>query len=229
MSSEPPEPTFASPTPHRSLPPADLDAVSVPATVPASVPASVPGSYGPPGAYAAPPPAPPDGPAPASRSRRRAAVAVVAVAVLGVAAAVVALLTQSARERAWEPLPAAITEPTRAHAVQLVLGSCVAELPDDGVVRQVQAVPCAAEHEAQVVGRTDAAPDAVWPGEQAAAARVARTCGPDLLGPAAREAGAGDGLRFVVWAPSEDSWADGDRAGLCLAASDAPRTGSLLD
>ncbi len=226
MSSEPTEPTFASPTPQGSLPPADLEAAAVP--LPVQTP--VPGSYGPPGAYAAPatvPGAPT--PTPTSRSRRRAAVAVVAVAVLGVVAAAAALLTQSARERAWEPLPAALTEPTRAHAVQLVLGSCVAELPDDGLVRQVQAVPCAAEHEAQVVGRVDAAPDAVWPGEEAATARVARTCGPDLLGRAAREAGAGEGLRFVVWAPSEESWGDGDRAGLCLAASAEPRTGSLLD
>jgi hypothetical protein len=133
------------------------------------------------------------------------------------------------RERAWEPLPTALTEPTGAYAVQLVLGSCVGELPDDGLVRRVEAVPCDEPHEAQVVGRTDAAPDAVWPGDDAVATRVARTCGPDLLGPDAREAGAADGLRFVVWAPSEQSWADGDRTGLCLAVGAEPRTGSLLD
>ncbi|AEG43101.1 septum formation family protein [Isoptericola variabilis] len=244
MSSEPSEPTFASPTPPGSLPPADLDRVHLPG--PAPVPAHAPddgtpapygdaaAAYGPPGAYGTPgayaaPRGPSPSPSPRSRSRRRLAVAIVAVAVVAVLAAVVALVTQSARERSWEPLPATLEEPVRAQAVQLVLGSCVAELPDDGLVRGVQAVPCADPHEAQVVGRTDAAPDAVWPGDDAVAARTARGCGPDLLGPQARESGAADGLRYVVWVPSEDSWADGDRTGLCLAVSAEPRTGTLLE
>ncbi len=227
MSTEPSEPTFASPTPPGSMPAGDLDAARLPgAPVPAprddgAVPAVAETVLGPDGG--------PTAAMPESRTRRRAAVAVVGVAVIAFVAAAVVLASQAALERSWEPLPATLEEPTQAHAVQLVLGSCITELPDDGLVHQVQAVPCGDPHEAQVVGRTDASPDTVWPGDDDAAARTSRACGPDLLGPAAREAGAAQGLRFVVWAPSEESWADGDRTGLCLAVTSEPRTGSLLE
>jgi hypothetical protein len=32
-----------------------------------------------------------------------------------------------------------------------------------------------------------------------------------------------------VWTPTAESWADGDRAGLCLAASAMPLPGDLLE
>ncbi|MDO8143481.1 septum formation family protein [Isoptericola sp. 178] len=174
------------------------------------------------------------GPTPAERAaaRRRARIwvlSVLALILLVVGGAVGAsYLTTSTREEAWEPVAADVTAPETVNAVQLVLGSCLAEAPTDGAVGRVEVVPCGEPHAAEVVGRTDASADAVWPGADEAAARTARGCTPDLLGPQAR---ADDSTRveLVVWAPSEESWAAGDRTGLCVAVVDGTRTGSLLD
>lgn len=140
----------------------------------------------------------------------------------------VAVVTTTAR--AWEPVGADLAAPRDVAAVQLVLGSCVADVPDPGAgadVASVRAVPCADPHTAQVVARTDMADDEPWPGAERVAARTARVCGPQELGAAAQDGA--DDLAFVVWTPSEASWAQGDRTGLCLAVAGAPRTGSLLD
>jgi hypothetical protein len=218
MSSEPPEPTFASPAPRGSMPAADLDAARLPGGPSTSHPWPAAGPLdGDPGG------------SPGPCAGRRAHVAVVALAAVAAVVVTGVLGVQAVRGRGWEPLPAPVTEATDAHAVQLVLGTCVAELPDGALVRRVHVVPCEEPHEAQVVGRTDAPAEAVWPGEGAAAARVSRACGPDLLGPAARDGGAAESVAFVVWSPSEDSWARGDRTGLCLAVTPEPATGSLLD
>ncbi|WP_277207661.1 septum formation family protein [Isoptericola croceus] len=177
----------------------------------------------------------PGGPTPAERAaaRRRARLWVTSVLctiVLVVAvAAGGAWLVNRSHERAWEPVASEVTEPTTVHAVQLVLGSCLAEVPDSSSVGTVEVVPCAAEHTAQVVGRHDSAADEVWPGADVVAARAARACTPDLLGPQAEASGAAAALEWLVWTPTEESWAGGDRAGLCVAVTTAPRTGTLLE
>ncbi|WP_418275146.1 septum formation family protein [Isoptericola jiangsuensis] len=175
----------------------------------------------------------PDGPTPAERAaaRRRARIWVAGtlgliVVVVGLAAGVSAAVS-GAHERAWAPVPADVDAPRDVNAVQLVLGSCVADLPASDVVTSVEVVPCADPHAAQVVGRTDAAPDAVWPGDDVAARRAATNCSADLLGSQARQAA--DSWSFVVWAPTEESWQDGDRAGLCLAVGSEKATGNLLE
>lgn len=126
-------------------------------------------------------------------------------------------------EEARAPLAGDVAAPSTVHARQLVLGSCLDELPPDGEVDRVRVVPCADEHRAQVVARTDFGPDETWPGADAATARVARVCGPETLGPDAPA-----DVARVVWAPTEASWRDGDRTGLCLAASDEPLPADLL-
>ena len=126
-------------------------------------------------------------------------------------------------EQARTPLAGDVSEPATVHSRQLVLGSCLDELPPDGEVGRVRVVPCADEHRAQVVARTDFGADEVWPGQDAADRRVARACGPESLGPATP-----DDVELVVWAPTEASWRDGDRTGLCLAASGEPLPADLL-
>ncbi|HEY0186630.1 MAG TPA: DUF4190 domain-containing protein [Cellulomonas sp.] len=122
---------------------------------------------------------------------------------------------------ASRPLPADVTGPRTAHAVQLVTGSCLADLPSDPQVDEVQVVPCAQEHLAQVLTTYAFTDDEDWPGDRAATARVEAAC--TLT--AAEQA---TGLRLVAWSPTEGSWADGDRTGLCLAVAEQPGTGSLL-
>ncbi|MEG3616279.1 septum formation family protein [Isoptericola haloaureus] len=196
-----------------------------------------------PGATAAAPPArsgdgtrwgAPGGPTPAERAAARRTARIWVLSVVGLIVLVVAgatgisALTSSAREQAWEPVAADVTAPTTVNAVQLVLGSCLSGASTEGGVGAVEVVPCADPHVAEVVGRTDAASDAIWPGEDVVAARTARGCTADLLGPQAR-AEAAPSVAFVVWTPTEDSWAAGDRTGLCVAVLDEERTGSLLD
>jgi len=113
---------------------------------------------------------------------------------------------------ASRPLPADVSAPVDAHAVQLVTGNCLAELPADGPVDTVRVVPCDDEHVARVVSQYAFDEDAVWPGQQAADQRVAAGC---VL--SADETQAGD--RLVTWAPTEESWGQGDRTGLCLVVA----------
>ncbi|MEK8226220.1 DUF4190 domain-containing protein [Oerskovia sp. M15] len=104
-----------------------------------------------------------------------AGIALGAAATLTAIAVTVALLLGASATR---PLPADVSEPRSAHARQLVLGTCLEELPPDGAVSTVRVVPCADPHGAQVVARTDFAADAAWPGQDAADARVSRICTP---------------------------------------------------
>ncbi|WP_431838515.1 DUF4190 domain-containing protein [Cellulomonas sp. Y8] len=160
--------------------------------------------------------------APEPRRGRGLAVAGVVLGALTTLAwiALAAVLVGSAQ--AQRPLPSDVAEPVDAHAVQLVPGSCLADVPDDGPVDRVRVVPCADPHAAQAVSSYAFEPDAAWPGAAEASARVAASC--DLTA-AERE----QGTRMLAWAPTEASWARGDRAGLCVAVPPAPVTGSLLD
>lgn len=154
---------------------------------------------------------------------RGLAVAAIVLGALGTLGVVVAVVVGFVNAQATRPLPGDVGSARDAHAVQLVTGTCIAELPDDGTVDVVRVVPCAQEHEAQVVTEFDFAQDAVWPGQQAADARVARACVLDEDETAA-------GVRPVTWSPTEQGWSRGDRRGLCLAVVDGGGvTGSFLD
>ncbi|MFI2105049.1 septum formation family protein [Isoptericola sp. NPDC019693] len=210
----PADPVFAAPTPAGVLPVDGLGDLRLPG----------PGDGDPSPDVARQAPIPAGGRAGAARTRRvagRAALAVVALAVVGGA---VAAGVTTARERATTPVPAAVAQARDVNAVQLVLGSCLRDVPP-GDVGRVTVVPCTDEHVAQVVGRTDSATGAVWPGHDALVRKASADCGPGLLGAAGREA---EGLSFVVLVPSEDGWAAGDRTGLCLAVSGSPGSDDLL-
>ncbi|NMR19672.1 hypothetical protein HIR71_05440 [Cellulomonas fimi] len=121
-----------------------------------------------------------------------------------------------------QPLGLDVAEPVDARARQLVTGHCVGALPPDGEIDVVQVVPCGEPHAAQVVSEYRFAADARWPGQVAADRRVAVGC-------EVTDAEADAGVTALVWAPTEDSWARGDRTGLCLLRTPDPVTGSFLD
>lgn len=102
-----------------------------------------------------------------------------------------------------------VTSPRDATARQLTVGHCIEELPDDGEVGRVRAVPCADPHAAEVVGSLTL-PAGPWPGQHDVDRQVGRWCEMDT---AQRDAG----FVAVAWAPSESGWRQGDRRGLCLA------------
>ncbi|KGM10286.1 septum formation family protein [Cellulomonas bogoriensis] len=107
---------------------------------------------------------------------------------------------------------------TTAHVRQLERGHCVEDLPQDGAVTRVRVVPCEDPHRAEVLGTYQFRED-VWPGAEEAERRVAAGCQMDS---AQRQAGA----EPVVWFPSEGSWRQGDRLGVCLAQHPEPVRGS---
>ncbi|MGY4644736.1 DUF4190 domain-containing protein [Cellulomonas sp. URHB0016] len=154
---------------------------------------------------------------------RGLAIAGVVLGVVGTVAlaagVTVAVLTASQQR----PLPADVAEARTAHVAQLVTGSCLDALPSGESVESVRVVPCAEPHAAQVVTDYEFASDAVWPGQDAADARVARACVLDADEVA-------EGVRAVSWAPTESGWRRGDRQGLCLAVlDDGQVSGSFLD
>jgi len=143
-----------------------------------------------------------------------------AVGTLALAGLVVGIVLTA---RMTHPLPADVTSARSAHARQLVTGNCLGGLPPAGSVDVVHVVPCAAPHAAQVITEYAFDHDALWPGQRAADARVAASC---ALSQPEKDAG----VRAVTWAPTAESWRDGDRLGLCLATTDAGMmTGSILD
>ena len=99
-------------------------------------------------------------------------------------------------------------------------GHCLQGLPPDGDVAEVTVVPCDEPHAAEVVGSRELS-FGTWPGSKQAADELARWCEMDN---AEQEAG----FHAVVWTPSAESWRQGDRTGLCLAAlDDGTATGSF--
>lgn len=147
--------------------------------------------------------------APVPPRRRRTALVVVlvlvGVLVLGLAAWGAVVLRQGMQTR----LLGEVDRPTTAHSRQLDVGHCLATLPADGTVDRVDLVPCADPHVAEVVGVHPFRSDE-WPGQDAVDDESAAACEMDAAQAAA-------GFRAVVWSPSQESWAQGDRRGLCLA------------
>jgi hypothetical protein len=149
---------------------------------------------------------------------RGLAVAGVVLGVVGTLAWLATVAVAVVTAAATRPLAADVAAPVDAHAVQLVTGNCLGELPADGRVPRVRVVPCADAHAAQVVTSYDFG-DVPWPGADAAAQRVAAAC--DLT-----DAERAEGRRMVAWSPTEASWARGDRTGLCLVVAPAPPAGA---
>ena len=174
-----------------------------------SPPSGGPPGYYPQDAYYAPGwPAPVDAP-PATGARRgrrvvgRVLVALGLVALLGVV---------GVGARTWadsRPL-GTVSGEVSAHPRQLVPGHCVQTLPPDGAVRRTTLVPCDRPHEAEVLAVHRHA-DGPWPGDAQVRREAEAACEMDT---AQQEAGA----QPVVWAPTEASWRQGDRASLCLAS-----------
>ncbi|MGV8966371.1 MAG: DUF4190 domain-containing protein [Cellulomonas sp.] len=145
---------------------------------------------------------------------------------VGAATAVVAIALGAIAVNAVlgsRPLAADVDAPRDVHARQLVTGNCLDPLPDNGEVDAVRVVPCAAPHAAQVISQYEFASDAVWPGQAAADRRVATAC--EISG-----ADTDAGLAPITWAPTEQSWSNGDRTGLCLLhrADGTPLTATLV-
>ncbi|MCV2395365.1 septum formation family protein [Actinotalea sp. M2MS4P-6] len=163
-----------------------------------------------PGGYAAPYYAPgwqaPVSPPPAKRDGAR-----IALRVIAIAAAVVLVVGSVAAARFWlgtRPL-GDVTSPATVAAGRLSTGHCIEQLPVDGQVSSVRVVPCDQPHDAEVVGVLPFT-EQDWPGATDVTDRLVAWCEMD-------NAEVALGMQPVVWAPTQRSWSQGDRSGLCLA------------
>lgn len=152
------------------------------------------------------------------RIRIIGAIVIASLLLIGGGAAWFGLATSA---RLAAPIGPEVDRARTVAAVQLVTGNCLPELPEHGDVRSVRVVPCAEEHEVQVWSQYGFPESAVWPGQDAASARVAGSCQlPEELSEA--------GVYAVTWAPTAASWQRGDRTGLCLVVLPEPSTESLF-
>ena len=104
---------------------------------------------------------------------RGLAIAGVVIGVLATIGQGLLLAWLAADVMARGPLALEVEEPVQAPATRLRTGHCLAELPADGAVGRVDVVPCGEQHAAQVISEYRFPPDAVWPGQAGADARVA--------------------------------------------------------
>lgn len=108
---------------------------------------------------------------------------------------------------------------------QLQPGHCIAGLGSQPRHVDMQVVPCADQHNAELLIVSET-PSTEYPGDEALAAEADAWCG-DLL-PALLH-GIPDDMMFGTLYPSEATWAEGDRSRLCFAvAYDAYFTGSFI-
>lgn len=147
---------------------------------------------------------------------------VVAVVAIGLAVAAFFLFFSDSTPEALEP---DVSSSTSASVSQLVVGNCLEDVSGSGSVGEVDVVPCSDDHGAQVVGSTTFT-DGDFPSQDTLVTQTTAICSPDLVTSGDVPA---DDLSLVVWTPSEDSWADDDRTGLCIAVVEGGLSGSLLD
>jgi hypothetical protein len=118
------------------------------------------------------------------------------------------------------------------NALQVGVGTCLENIPSDGRVARVTAIPCDIAHVGEAVATYPVAGDA-WPGRDAVLSEVLGYCG-SVIQPGAtgsdmfRASDWGAGLRWVAWIPTEESWAAGEKTGICVAYREAGVQGSFV-
>lgn len=110
----------------------------------------------------------------------------------------------------------------------LRVGDCLNEYDaDSDAVYKVAAVPCSEQHEAEVYAVLSL--DIVdFPGDGPLEEIVGDRC-IDALESVSPEVFDDESYGVYWYQPSEETWEDGDRGVQCLATTEDPQTGSILD
>ncbi|WP_040633203.1 septum formation family protein [Mycolicibacterium phlei] len=109
-------------------------------------------------------------------------------------------------------------------ATSIGVGDCLREIPGDTRVLTVRTVDCGENHAGEVFAVLEM-PAGDFPG-QAAIDAYAEQCSPALAA-YSPQAMTDDSVQMYVLYPTEETWAQGDRAVTCIATLDPPRAGSL--
>lgn len=177
------------------------------------------GPYTPPGQQL---PWGPPQPASPGRSKKPALLIAVVSGVVVIGLAVAAFFALSSPD--VDALPKDVETATTAHVRALTVGNCLESAPAGSAVGEVTVVPCDDDHAAQVIAGKKLSGD-TFPGDAAVIEQTTAVCpGRSIVADAVPET-----LEFLVWTPSEASWEEGDRQGLCIASSpDIALTSSLV-
>lgn len=129
-------------------------------------------------------------------------------------------------DRSVDLLDAEVGESVEAYAQQVVVGNCIESLPSDGAVGSVTVVPCDEAHQSQVIGARKYSTSTDFPGTDEVTSATAEKCTTGAIDAPDVDLSA---ITLSVWAPTEDSWSEGDRQGLCIASVPDTLDTSLLD
>ncbi len=119
------------------------------------------------------------------------------------------------------------------NAIQVGAGTCLSTLPEGPTVAQADAVWCSVPHQAEAVAEFTF-PEEEWPGRDTVVATLLEYCGsfiqPGYSGSSMFNSADWDaGLRWVAWTPTERSWAENERTGVCVVYRDGQISGSFVD
>lgn len=164
------------------------------------------------------------GPTPRAKSRPSAVwLAVLVVVLVAAAGALWLAVSPSARlalTGSTTPLPADVETAHSANMRQLSVGNCLNDSADLRTkVSGIAVVPCSDPHTAQVISAYEFRSDE-WDGTEATGDLVVKSCSLS-----ASEITAG--YTLLALTPSEASWKQGDRTGLCVAIAAEAVSGSL--
>ncbi|MBN2176599.1 MAG: septum formation family protein [Demequinaceae bacterium] len=132
------------------------------------------------------------------------------------------------RDMGTEEASVTDSDGTTINAIQVTAGTCLTDIPENGEVSRVIAVPCTVPHKAEVVSVYRLAGDD-WPGRASVEDRVLDHCG-SFIQPGFdadsmfKTSDWEDGLRWVAWLPTEQSWDMDERSGACVVY----RTGTII-
>lgn len=120
-----------------------------------------------------------------------------------------------------------VTEAGSESVLDLRLGDCLGEIPEEGVTFSANVVPCSKPHEGQIYAVFDM-PAGKFPGDKAISTAADQGCGSRLQG-VSQAAYQDNEVGIFYLSPTQLSWSQNDREISCVAEYlDGPRTGSLI-
>ncbi|RSM86886.1 DUF4190 domain-containing protein [Kibdelosporangium aridum] len=112
-----------------------------------------------------------------------------------------------------------VTQAGQLDVFDLKDGDCFNNVPGDNKeVMSVSAVPCTQPHDAEVLSQVTVAGSGAYPGTDQIAAEVEKLC-VDKVGARVEASPIADKLGIYYFYPTKESWAQGDRAGTCVAVA----------
>lgn len=128
-----------------------------------------------------------------------------------------------------DPETGELVEATDVNVFDLQVGDCLDGFTDNSQISTVQAVPCSEEHTDEIMAEFDLSDEEQYPGAEAIGESAEEACYEEF----ARFVGRpwdDSQLDFGYLAPTEESWADGDRQILCTVGDpNMSVTGTLRD